>query len=115
MGATNADFELLKGIVYTHTDTMPKVDEELTAARVAALGAPPPAAAGAAPAGPPRRLRMGNFVPLRVSEAQLRDIYDWSKNEIGFRPPCRRASPRPRPGRQPIIFCSPTPAWPAKA
>jgi cytochrome c len=87
LGAINADFELLKSIVYTHTDTMPKVDEDLAAARAAALGAPPAPPAGAAPAGgPPRRLRMGNFIPLRVSEAQLREIYDWSKDEIGFRP-----------------------------
>ena len=29
---------------------------------------------------------MGNFNPLRLSEAQLKEIYDWAHDEIGFRP-----------------------------
>lgn len=94
LGAVNGDFEMFKAIVYQHTDTMPKVDEELTAARLAALGTPPAPPPGAAPAGAPpggapgapRRLRMGNFMPLRVTEENLRAIYNWSKDEIGFRP-----------------------------
>jgi hypothetical protein len=74
MGGVNADFALFKNIVYTHTVTMPEVEEELDA------GNPP------RPPGPPNRLRMGNYNPTRVTESQLKAIYDWSKNEIGFRP-----------------------------
>jgi hypothetical protein len=29
---------------------------------------------------------MGNFNPTRVAESQLRAIYDWAKDDIGFRP-----------------------------
>lgn len=86
LGAANPDFELFKSLVYTHTDAYPKLEEELAAARTAALsastGSSPPAAANAGPA----RLRMGNFVPSRVTEGQLRDIYDWAKDGVGYRP-----------------------------
>ena len=74
LGGVNADFALFKNIVYTHTVTMPEVEEELDA------GNPP------RPPGPPNRLRMGNFAPSRVAESQLKAIYDWSKDGIGFRP-----------------------------
>ena len=77
LGGVNADFALFKNIVYTHTVTMPQVEEELGAD----AGRPPPA-----PGAPPGILRMGNFNPTRVSEDQLKAIYDWSKNDIGFRP-----------------------------
>src|SRR6202012_1271146 len=89
LGATNGDFELFKTLVYAHTDAYPKVDAEMAAARTAALGAPaggpPGPGPGRANAGPPL-LRMGNFIPSRVSEGELRDIYDWSKDGIGLRP-----------------------------
>ena len=94
LGGTGGDFALFASIVYDYVGNSPKVDADLAAARTAALPppataptAPPPAAAGA-PAGGrgPRRLVMGNFVSSRVSEAQLRDIYNWAKDEIGFRP-----------------------------
>jgi hypothetical protein len=29
---------------------------------------------------------MGNFDPLRLSEGQLKEIYDWAHDELGFRP-----------------------------
>jgi hypothetical protein len=29
---------------------------------------------------------MGNYDPLRVSEQQLKVIYDWARNDLGFRP-----------------------------
>jgi len=35
---------------------------------------------------PGQRLRMGNFNPLRLSESQMREIYTWAHDEIGFRP-----------------------------
>jgi hypothetical protein len=63
---------------------MRDVDESL-----AAGNPPPPAGAGGPPRGGNRQpppLRMGNFNPTRVTEAQLKDIYDWTRNDIGFRP-----------------------------
>jgi mono/diheme cytochrome c family protein len=49
------DFELLKELVYNHTTAMPKLE----------------------PQKPGSRMGMGNFDPLRLSEAQLREIFDW--------------------------------------
>lgn len=64
LGGRNGDLALMKTLVYTHTDAMPKFEEQR----------------------PGQRLRMGNFNPLRLTEAQLRDIYAWAHDEIGFRP-----------------------------
>lgn len=49
------DFALLKELVYNHTAAMPKLE----------------------PQKPGSRMGMGNFNPLRLSEAQLREIFDW--------------------------------------
>jgi hypothetical protein len=80
LGGVNADFALFKNIVYTHTTTMPEVEDELRA------GNPPPSPPPGGGGNRPPPLRMGNFNPMRVSEAQLQEIYDWAKNDIGFRP-----------------------------
>jgi mono/diheme cytochrome c family protein len=64
LGGRNGDFALMKELVYTHTDAMPKFEEQR----------------------PGQRLRMGNFDSLRLSNAQLKEIYDWAHDEIGFRP-----------------------------
>ena len=84
LGAANPDFEEFKRLVYAHTDAYPKFEEELAAARTSAMG-PAPAGPAAGNAAPPR-LRMGNFVDSRVTEAELREIYDWTKDGIGYRP-----------------------------
>ncbi len=63
-GGRDGDFALMKDLVYTHTTAMPKLE----------------------PQRPGSRLRMGNFDPLRLSEGQLREIYDWARDVIGFRP-----------------------------
>jgi hypothetical protein len=63
-GGRNGDFTLLKDLVYTHTTAMPKFEEQR----------------------PGQRLRMGNFNPLRIPESQLKEIYDWAHDVIGFRP-----------------------------
>ncbi|HWY61324.1 MAG TPA: c-type cytochrome [Rhizomicrobium sp.] len=78
LGGLNADFALFKELIYTHTAKMEEVDASLAA------GNPPPAAPQGGGNRPP--LRMGNFSPTRVTEAQLKDIYDWARNDIGFRP-----------------------------
>jgi len=63
-GGRNGDYALMKDLVYTHTAAMPKFEEQR----------------------PGQRLRMGNFNPLRLSEPQLKEIFDWAHDEIGFRP-----------------------------
>lgn len=63
-GGRNGDYALMKDLVYTHTAAMPKFEEQR----------------------PGQRLRMGNFNPLRLSELQLKEIFDWAHDEIGFRP-----------------------------
>ena len=63
-GGRNVDFQTMKELVYTHTTAMPKFE----------------------PQRPGTRLRMGNFAPLRLSEGQLKEIFDWAHDEIGFRP-----------------------------
>jgi mono/diheme cytochrome c family protein len=66
MGAVDMDFDWFKSLVYTHTTAFPahvkRLNENFTL-----------------------RVRMGNFNPARVSEGQLREIYDWAK-EVGLRP-----------------------------
>ena len=63
-GGRDGDFAQMKDLVYTHTIAMPKLE----------------------PQRPGTRLRMGNFNPLRLSEGQLKEIFDWAHDEIGFRP-----------------------------
>ena len=63
-GGRAADFALMKDLVYNHTTAMPKFE----------------------PRPPGSRLRMGNFNPLRLSEGQLKEIYDWAHDDLGFRP-----------------------------
>ena len=87
LGGLNADFALFKELVYTHTARMREVDETLAAGNPAPAGG-----GGGGPGGPgggnrqPPPLRMGNFSPSRVSESQVKEIYDWAHGEIGFRP-----------------------------
>jgi len=63
-GGRNGDLALMKDLVYNHTTAMPKYEEQR----------------------PRQRLRMGNFNPLRLSEAQMKEIFDWAHDVIGFRP-----------------------------
>lgn len=63
-GGRDGDFAQMKDLVYTHTAAMPKIEEQR----------------------PGSRLRMGNFDPLRLSDGQLKEIFDWAHDEIGFRP-----------------------------
>ena len=66
-GGTALGFSQFKELVYDHNVAMPK------------LGI----AEGNTPG---QRLHMGNYNPLRISEQQLKEIYDWTKNDLGFRP-----------------------------
>jgi mono/diheme cytochrome c family protein len=63
-GGRNGDFALMRDLVYTHTAAMPEFEEQR----------------------PGQRLRMGNFNSLRLSESQMKEIFTWAHDEIGFRP-----------------------------
>jgi mono/diheme cytochrome c family protein len=65
LGAIDADFGWFKNIVYNHTTAMPEHYRILKEKS-------------------PARLLMGTYSRARMSESQLRDIYDWAR-EIGFR------------------------------
>jgi len=67
MGAVNADINWLKMLVYTHVDGIKKHNQTL--------------GTGNGPARP----HMGNFNPDRVTEAELQQILDWIKTDVGFR------------------------------
>jgi cytochrome c553 len=67
LGGRVVGFSQFKDLVYNHTAAMPK------------LGI----AEGNTPG---ERLHMGNYDPLRIPESQLKVIYDWAKNDLGFRP-----------------------------
>ncbi len=90
LGGLNADFPLFQKLVYTHTSVMEEVDASLREGNPpgAGGGGPPPGAggpSGGAPRQPPP-LRMGNFNSMRVSLDELKEIYDWAKSDIGFKP-----------------------------
>lgn len=67
LGGRDVGFAQFVDLVYHHTVAMPK------------LGI----AEGNTPG---ERLHMGNYDPLRIPESQLKVIYDWAKNDLGFRP-----------------------------
>ncbi len=67
MGAVGDDYEWFKKLVYDHTNTMNQ--------HRAMLG------------GMPGNIQMGNYNPARLHDGQLREIYAWLKDDIGFRPP----------------------------
>lgn len=72
MGAVDMDFDWFKALVYNHTTAYPEHVKRLEANFTL-------------------RMRMGNFNPGRVSEGQLKDIYDWLRDEIGPRPQIQAA------------------------
>src|SRR5262245_56039485 len=84
MGAVDMDFDWFKALVYTHTTALP-----LHAARLDER-APRP--------------RMGNFNPMRVYESQLREIYDWAKNEAGFRARMTSQLGKGAPGEKGVTY-----------
>ena len=67
LGAVNADFEDFENLVYNHTTALPQTR--------ALLGVKA------------TNLDMGNYSRDRVTENTLRQIYNWARDEIGFRVP----------------------------
>ena len=66
LGAVNADFNYFSNLVYTHTTEMPKHRQ-----LIGAQG---------------QGINMGNFSRTRLWESELREVYNWARNDIGFRP-----------------------------
>ena len=67
LGAVNADFDYFANLVYNHTTALP--------VHRAALG------------NNATNIDMGNYSRTRLTEATLRQIYFWARDEIGFRVP----------------------------
>ncbi len=66
MGAVNGDFNYFAALVYNHTTEMPKHRQLL-----GAMG---------------NNINMGNFSRTRMPESELREVYNWMRDDIGFRP-----------------------------
>jgi cytochrome c553 len=66
MGAVNENFAYFANLVYNHTTAMPQ--------HRAVLGSSA------------TNLDMGNYSRTRLSEGQLRQIFFWMRDELGFRP-----------------------------
>jgi cytochrome c553 len=69
LATVNPDFDYFANLVYNHTTALPQHRASLGAAN--ANGRP----------------LMGNFNRTRVTEASLREIYYWTRDEIGWRAP----------------------------
>ena len=66
MGGYGMDFDYFANLVYNHTTAMPAYRVEIGNTNT--------------------NLDMGNFSRARLTVEQLREIYFWSRDEIGFRP-----------------------------
>jgi uncharacterized repeat protein (TIGR01451 family) len=66
MGAVNADYNYFAALVYNHTTEMPKHRQVLGAQG--------------------NNNNMGNFMRSRMPESELREVYNWMRDDIGFRP-----------------------------
>jgi mono/diheme cytochrome c family protein len=78
MAEVNGDFEWFKRMVYQHTTTQREQMKMLDPA----LPRVTPGFGGPATRNPPR-VRMGNYSPQRLSEATLKQIFDWAHDELG--------------------------------
>ncbi len=67
LGAVNADFDYFANLVYNHTTALPQ--------HRALLGVNA------------TNIDMGNYSRTRLSEETLQQIYNWARDEIGFRVP----------------------------
>jgi hypothetical protein len=72
MGGLAADFEWFKDVVYNHTTAMPQVWKTLDQQ-------------------PAVRIRMGNYSRDRLPEATLLEIFNYAKDDLGFRVPVEGA------------------------
>jgi mono/diheme cytochrome c family protein len=86
MGAVNADVNWLKDLVYNHTTSIRTLAQTLGTGNG------------------PERVHMGNFNPNRVTEAQLADILNWIKTDVGFRAAMRGRLQKGEPGEKGITY-----------
>lgn len=86
MGAVNADINWLKDLVYNHTTAIRTLAHEL--------------GTGNGPA----RIHMGNFNPDRIREAQLVQILDWIKSDVGFRAAMRGRLTKGQPSDKGVTY-----------
>ena len=68
-GAVNADMAWFRRMVYQHVTEIQVHRREL--------------------GNPENRPNMGNFNPNRLYEGELQEVYNWIKNDLGFRVPMR--------------------------
>ena len=85
LGAVNADFDYFANLVYNHTTAVQQ--------HRALLG-------GNANG----NVDMGNYNPTRVSEATLRQIYFWARDDIGFRAPMQGQLSKGEPGNGGVTY-----------
>ncbi|HXJ03444.1 MAG TPA: c-type cytochrome [Micropepsaceae bacterium] len=86
LATVNADFDEFATLVYNHTTALPKAR--------AAIGA---ANANNTPL-------MGNFNRTRVTEASLREIYYWTRDEIGYRAPLQARLGKGEPAANGVTY-----------
>jgi mono/diheme cytochrome c family protein len=86
MGAVNADVNWLKDLVYNHTTAIRTLAQTLGTGNG------------------PERVHMGNFNPNRVTEAQLAQILDWIKTDVGFRAAMRGRLTKGEPGEKGVTY-----------
>jgi mono/diheme cytochrome c family protein len=86
MGAVNADAAWIKDLVYNHTTSI------RTLAKTLGTG------------NGPARIHMGNFNPDRVTEAQLTQVIDWIKSDVGFRAAMRGRLTKGTPSEKGVTY-----------
>jgi mono/diheme cytochrome c family protein len=86
MGAVNADINWLKDLVYNHTTAIRTHAQKLGTGNG------------------PVRIHMGNFNPDRVTEAQLGQVLDWIKTDVGFRAAFRGRLTKGEPGEKGVTY-----------
>ena len=84
MGAVNMDYDYFANLVYNHTTAMPQ--------HRALLG------------NPATNLDMGNFSRSRLTGGQMRQIYFWARDEIGFRVPMTGVLGKGEPGPSGVTY-----------
>jgi hypothetical protein len=84
MGGYNMNFDYFANLVYNHTTAMPAYRKEI--------------------GNPATNLDMGNYSRGRLYEEQLRQIYFWARDEIGFRPQLTAVVGKGEPGPSGVTY-----------
>jgi mono/diheme cytochrome c family protein len=84
MGGYGMNFDYFANLVYNHTTAMPAYRAEIGNANT--------------------NLDMGNFSRARLTQGQLRQIYFWARDEIGFRPQMTAAVGKGEPGPTGVTY-----------